>query len=115
MHACPLLPRQVLKTVSKAFKGKLVFVTSNSDSSDSEPITKFFGLAGQEGPVVSSRVHFLHFLRKERCMRGEGGERVGEGHIHRVLRPGRARGPCVEQDGGLKGRRPHTAFAHTLS
>lgn len=41
-----------LKEVAKEFKGKLVFVTSNSEGSDAEPITKYFGLSGKTGPVV---------------------------------------------------------------
>ncbi|KAG1671463.1 hypothetical protein FOA52_003121 [Chlamydomonas sp. UWO 241] len=42
----------VLQEVAKAYKGKIVFVTTTADGPDAEPITKFFGLAGKEGPVA---------------------------------------------------------------
>lgn len=40
------------KAVSKKFKGQLVFVTSNNEGSNHEPITNFFGLKDQTPPVV---------------------------------------------------------------
>ena len=44
----------VLRAVAKTFKGQLVFVTANNEGDGHEPITNYFGLKGQEGPVVGS-------------------------------------------------------------
>jgi hypothetical protein len=44
------------KAVSKAYKGKLVFVTVNNEGSAHEPVTNFFGLKGAKSPVVGVHV-----------------------------------------------------------
>ena len=41
-----------LRSVAKAFKGKLVFVTSNNEGESHEPITNYFGLKGAKSPSV---------------------------------------------------------------
>lgn len=46
---------KALRTVAKQLKGKMVFVTSNTDGDSHEPITNYFGLKGETGPVVSNR------------------------------------------------------------
>ena len=40
------------RSVSKAFKGKLVFVTVNKDGDAHEPVTNYFGLKDSKAPVV---------------------------------------------------------------
>lgn len=42
-----------LRAVASQFKGKLIFVTSSSESPSSEPIANYFGLKGAKTPVVS--------------------------------------------------------------
>jgi hypothetical protein len=48
-----------LRAVAKTLKGQLVFVTSNNEGKDHEPITNYFGLKGKEGPAVSCAGHAL--------------------------------------------------------
>lgn len=43
---------KVLRTVAKAFKGKLVFVTANNEGDSHEPITNYFGLKDAKSPSV---------------------------------------------------------------
>ena len=43
---------KILRTVAKAFKGKLVFVTANNEGDSHEPITNYFGLKGAKSPSV---------------------------------------------------------------
>ncbi len=64
-----------VRAVSKKLKGQLVFVTSNNEKPDADPITNFFGLKGIEEPVVSRAspclahddlkpFHLFHFLNR---------------------------------------------------
>jgi protein disulfide-isomerase A1 len=41
-----------LRSVAKAFKGKLVFVTANNEGESHEPITNYFGLKGANSPSI---------------------------------------------------------------
>lgn len=60
-------PFKALRAVAKTYKGKLVFVTANTDGESHEPITNYFGLKGEEGPVILG----FH-MEKNRKYRFEG-------------------------------------------